>query len=222
MKNLFLLLLTLCSVTTFAQRGDVRDNVYRWEAGTNSGVLLDAHSNKFISAANSYQKNRVSFTSGIYAARNIKQWQFGLSIDVMVLDAESVGDYLFWLSYTDPFASVNFNIDRDYNKRLKVAAPAIPIQLFVNRRLTKTKLSPYVGISAGYVFCHRPAIDVDVPVPATNYSGIAFGIHVGASYKIGSRFAVTTELRDHNMRLYLNGPFMRYALSATAGLKYYF
>lgn len=222
MKKLFLSLLTLCSVTTFAQRGDARNISYRWEVGFNTGVLLDAHGNKFISDGDSYQKNRFSFMSGIYVARNVKQWQLGLSIDFMSLDAESLGDYLYFLSFTDPNASINFNVNRDYDMRLKLAAPAIPIQLFVNRKLSHTRLSPYVGISAGYIFCHRPALDIDVKYPAKIFSGIVFGAHVGASYKVSDRMALTTELSDRNMRLYLNGPFMRYALSATVGLKYYF
>ena len=218
MKSSIIALLLLCTTTLFAQRGTPQDDIPKWEAGAGAGTLLDAHQNKFISAKNSYQKNRFSVMYGVYIARNLKLWQFGVSVDVMKLDGESVGDYLMYSPYYVPYKNDNY----DYNKRINTAAPAIPAQLFINRKFTHTKFSPYAGVAAGYIFCHRPEINIDTLYRAVNYSGLAFGVHMGASYSISPNLAVNAELADRNMRLYLNGPFMRYALSATVGLKYYF
>lgn len=89
MKQVFLSVAMLCCLPATAQK---------WEAGINSGILIDAHGNKFFPKSGGI-KNTIAFTYGAKFMRTIHQFQLGAAVDVTTLDGGSVGNHIANLYY---------------------------------------------------------------------------------------------------------------------------
>lgn len=214
MKKIALLLGLLASMNAHGQK---------WEIGGNSGILIDAHGNKLFPPKGG-TKNVVSSTSGIRILRNIGRMQAGMAIDIMTLDGGTADARLSLLYYVGQYyAGTVYSYNGDPDARLKTAAPAVPVQLFANLTFPMYKLTPYGGISFGYVYCHRPASPITNDYAALNYGGRNIALQVGATYKIMKKLGINAEVKANDMKLHMTyGSFARYSLSMMAGLRYRF
>ena len=214
MKFILSCLLALSGINVYAQK---------WEIGLNGGMLLDAHSNKIIRNENT-NKNILSPILSLKGAYNTKHWQLGAGVDYMQLDGGTVGQYMDYLLYLGTYNLTLSSYAVDQNQRMHFAAPAIPIYAFVNRKLTQTRVAPFVGASLGYLTCFRPAGPVPgVPDPAFTFHGLLFSLQAGANYKLSRHFGINAEIKATNMRFEMNGnTFHRYMAALTTGAHYTF
>jgi hypothetical protein len=135
---------------------------------------------------------------GLY---NFKHWQAGLAVD-----------FMRW-NYPPYYA---------FGTPVRFANPAIPIQLFANRKLLLKRAIPYAGVFAAAIPYFSPK---DGYFRNSTKSGVAYsgGVQLGIGNKIIAHWGVNAEVKAGLVRLNaFSVPAYMYTMSLTVGARYAF
>lgn len=218
-RTLLFLVLVFISISGFGQR---------FEIGVNGGIALNAPPMRNFKDQYFFNPKRypsdVTLTGGMNIGYNINsKWQMGVSVGVMKLSYSDKG-YMSNSPYMGPVPP--------YGKfEYVVANPAIPINVYIDRKWRLRKLQTYVGITGGYVllqYSERLASDFIDFIHyrnngTVNLNGYDLGLQAGSAYSISKHFLLTAQLSGLNIFLektQLGNDL--FAFTATVGAKYCF
>lgn len=168
--------------------------------------------------------SNVTLTGAMCLGYNInRKWQVGVSASVMKLSYSDKG-YISnspYMTPIPPYGKIEF----------VVANPAIPINVYINRKWRLRKLQTHVGITGGYVLLQNSEHLAQDFIDFTNYrnyktenlNGYDLGLQAGSAYSISKHFALTAQLSCLNIFLektQLGNDL--FAFTATIGAKYCF
>jgi hypothetical protein len=215
-RTLLFFVLVFISISGFGQR---------FEIGVNGGIALNAPPMRNFKDQYFFNPKRypsdVTLTGGMNIGYNINsKWQMGVSVGVMKLSYKDKG-YVSNSPYTPEFPPY-------YKMEFVVANPAIPINVYIDRKWRLRKLQTYAGITGGYVLLQHserlPSDFILFPNHRTeNLNGYDLGLQAGSAYSISKHFALTAQLSCLNIFLektQLGNDL--FAFTATVGAKYCF
>jgi hypothetical protein len=166
MRYIFIILVALCPQATLA---------YDWSIGLNAGQYTDMQSRTLNTSSLIPEGSGQVFSFRFTQSR--LHWQLGAKVDYLARHSSS--------RYTS--TPVNY-----YTYTYDAAkAVTLPIQAFLNRKLLRGPLVPYVGVSAGVVVYmqHEPS------------PGVCAQVQAGVSYTIQKKLVLNAEAAAGAMRI---------------------
>lgn len=209
---LFTAIAVLAFNTTFAQK---------WELGLNGGIVWNTLPS-YIEKTEYTAPSKLSLMGNVKLMRNFKKWQVGLSVSAMQLTY--INKMQFWLEdMSTPFS------EEPFGDKVVMANPAVPVTLFVNRKVDFKRVELYGGLSAGYVYLSQ-RIKYFTGATFQTYhntgSGYTIGAQLGGTYYITRHIGLNGELSAAYLQLCMKndyiGTYHVWAFPATLGIRYRF
>jgi hypothetical protein len=193
-----------------------------WEFGLNGGLALnsapvDHYKDYYFYPYNNHKSpSDATPAYSLSIAYNMHQWQIGVSLSEQNISYTESG-YMFL-----PFDNV-----KPYYGSIKyvMADPAIPANIFINRKVNYRKLCLYGGIYGGYAIAFNSGVVNKSwfyrPEVRSDNTAYDFGIQIGGSYFLTKHFGLNAQLNVGQMRLVVSdfGTIFN-TFTGTLGLRY--
>jgi hypothetical protein len=170
------------------------------EFGANGGISYNTAPQVYTQGAEAYVNRKASelTLAGSIEAKYIRHaWEYGVKVEYRELSYQE--QPLFWL--LNQYLPMGIG-PVDYNKA-DIAKPAIPVKLFVNRRVNFHRLETYGGLSGGFVFVtnsHDPNFSTGYE-KRINGAGYCLGLQIGGTYFVSKHIGVNAEISADYMNL---------------------
>jgi len=209
MRSLFLFL--------FAFSGTIAAFGQNFQIGLNGGIGYNTAPG-IISESSiapvSQKHSDVSSLAAIKAMLDHNKWQYGIQAANMQLSYKAHENGVFMPGTGYPISTTSVFISKE----------AIPVKLFVNRKIAFQHLETYAGISAGYVLakdCQDPAALAEEYYNHVNGNGFSAGLQIGGTYFITKRIGVNAEIGGDYMAITIGAAtYKLYEFPATVGIRY--
>jgi len=171
------------------------------ELGLNGGeVFNSAPVSGFYKSYSNNKPSDLSATGNLSISYNYKKWQAGLSAGYMQLSYTAGNND--WMNFVDYFNTPSERFTP--GSKPVIGNLAIPVKLFINRKICFKKLDIYGGLSGGYAFMSYKY--QGEPFPGNPYKtvtgcGADFGIQLGVNYNFSKHLVAN---------LQLNGDYINY------------